>query len=728
MKIYINIFLLFICFLITQANSSSIMDEFPLVRDARNFKESKGGKAIPPQGRILESSFELLPINVNLIESSNKNLGWRYLVTLNVKRGARPIDEIVEQIVTKLLPESERNRLAISIGINEKITFDHLPDYSPTWDEIEPKWRSLEQYKVPILLQYNQWIAFRESKARPKFTASQVRKQIWERIEAEKNARNKEIILSTLIVQDESHSFPFGKMRTHLINLTFSSEFFKRLRAQSPLYIHIQDSDFTNLQTKPIFYPIGFQSEVIPFNEHYLFKRYDALIKFHQKQLNILPFIIGGAHIYDPTENLEDNILNQKKSKLWTRFASEMGNYIKHIIGQYHPYGLYFHEPNTLILDPVSIQQVSSLSSDLEKVKNRIRIHGIQFGIDSEMQEFTRNLFKDCTDQTCRDLMVFSTDTVLATSMVRGKNRYFTIQFKGEYNDHTKKFSNWSYKDIKAIHGMSQEIMHTNKWTNNISTSFKQNRVQDARKELAKLFSIFNPHYLAMAQNEKYMPIQFYSILNEYDRRVENSKNTLKEIFSHLSASYNKAQIGNIISYQLVSIAWECGQAMRLMFLSQLQSPIEQKLHALNDINNLLKRRLNYAKNNGYPAPNIYVSNLLDLNNVPYTITPLRVAQVNIPPNTQNIKAQNILVQKVKDKPNSQTDLLSIINQGFNDNSFRQLIGLLSTQHNKTMITKYAGYKGKNPTRDFDAMYNSPSLNRWNNIVSSICTPTSERE
>ena len=36
------------------AATNQIWGDFPLVRDARNFKESSGGKGVPAQGRIIE--------------------------------------------------------------------------------------------------------------------------------------------------------------------------------------------------------------------------------------------------------------------------------------------------------------------------------------------------------------------------------------------------------------------------------------------------------------------------------------------------------------------------------------------------------------------------------------------------------------------------------------------------------------------------------------------------
>lgn len=618
--------------------STRLSEEYSLVRDHCNFRESKGGKGIPAQGRILEESTKTYVINKSLIPLkptstlAQSQTPWRYVIALNCKRNSRNVDEIIEQLSQNLLPPEERERLAIVLGVNEKITLAEDRDYAPTWNTVIPSIEDLKKYNIPILFQYNQWTSFRSSKNNPSLTASQVRRELLDKLENIKKTKTErayESELNKLIEEDNSHGFPYGTMRSFLLNHKDSQKFIKDLHTPGiSVYIQIQDSDFTDLNTSPLFYNF-ISEEVVPVispKERYLLKRYDALISHRKSQTGFLPIIVGGAHVYSPEEDLGDSKLNEPSQKLYTRFSSEMGNMVKHIVGQVQSYGLYFHEPNTLILAPSSVQQMlqkrvedsSRLSSTIQK--------GIIFGIDSELQDFTRTLFDGCSDQTCRDFMTFSSNIVLATSMKRGKEKYFATRFRGTFDDKAKKFAQWSQADIKAIHSMAQEIIHPNKWTSAVSTSLVRHRKSDARKALSALFNLFDPHSLSKGEGrETYSPAQFYTTLIQYDDLIKNRSEDIKTKFSQFRSSYNYLEQGDLIGYYCISLAWECGQVMRTMFLNTFLSPqglAESNLPNLSDITKFLTQRFNYDYDRGHPTPNPFVVQLLDLDHIPYRMAP----------------------------------------------------------------------------------------------------------
>ncbi len=271
-------------------------------------------------------------------------------------------------------------------------------------------------------------------------------------------------------------------MRTHLLNNNCTQDFMAKFSRGKPVYFHIQDSDFTNLKTSPQFYSFGTPTEapIVSNAEEYLYKKYDSLISAMRRRNGHYPVIIGGAHVYDLAEILDAVGISAKQ---WTRLSSEMGNILKHILAVFQPYGVYFHEPNTMCLAPQTVDFLYGKTDETPLHFGRLKQNGISFSIDSEVQGFTRSLFDNMDDSTCRDGMIFSSTIVEATSMKR-TGRPFNIRFSGSYDEEIKRFRNWKSDDIVATHGMPQEITDPNAWMCNVSTSFSDHRKKDGTVDL----------------------------------------------------------------------------------------------------------------------------------------------------------------------------------------------------------------------------------------------------
>jgi hypothetical protein len=202
--------------------------------------------------------------------------------------------------------------------------------------------------------------------------------------------------------------------------------------------------------------------------------------------------------------------------------------------------------------------------------------------------------------------------------------RPFNIRFSGSYDEELKKFRNWKSDDIVAIHGMPQEITDPNAWMCNVSTSFADHRKKDARKLLCNLFSAFDPHALTGAR-AKYAASGFYETLVEYDAKIAEQKQTIKDTFQNLLAAYDKKGQGKLTAFYMLSAAWESGQAMRIMFLDNLIAPVMPARRILTvptllHERKLLADRLNYRVDRGHPFPNPFIITLLDLDSVPRRI------------------------------------------------------------------------------------------------------------
>ncbi|MEI6628048.1 MAG: hypothetical protein WCN27_01385 [Alphaproteobacteria bacterium] len=613
-------------FLVTPTFAAGLVadsiDNYPVVCDARNFKAATGGKSTKPQGIPLYDRSERLLIGkkfLDLPDIAGEEHPWRYMVTMNCKKGS--IDDLVlmvKKLATQLLPPEQCHRLAILIGINEKLSSFTDLDVPFDWSALKAKRNELEALGIPILFVYTPWSTYREGPEGT--TALDIIKNIKNLFDG-LNKRQADALRKTIKAQDDKHGFPFGAMRTHLLKNEFTNDFVSKFSREKPVYYHIQDSDFTSLQTFPQFYTFGVPTEtsITSVGEKYLYAKYDSVISAMQKRYAFYPVIVGGAHVYDPDEVLDNVGVGAKQ---WTRFASEMGNMIKHILAVFQPYGVYPHEPNTMCLAPQTVQYLHK-SGNLHPLLSRLKTEGITFGMDCEVQDFIRALFRGLNDNDCRKGMIFAANLVLATSMKRA-GRPFNIKLSGNYDQQAKKFQSWKSKDIKAIHGMPQEIIDPNAWMCNVSTSFSAHRKVDRRTLLCTLFSAFDPHALSGA-NAKYAPSRLYEILVGYEGEITRQKPTIKETFQNLLAAYDELGQGNLTAFYILSAAWEAGQTMRIMFLDNLEAPPMPAGRILavpnvTDIRKLLADRLNYKSDRGHPFPNAQIISLLDLDGVPRRI------------------------------------------------------------------------------------------------------------
>ncbi|MBY0293275.1 MAG: hypothetical protein K2W92_08330 [Alphaproteobacteria bacterium] len=598
-----------------------IWDDFPLVRDKRNFKEGVGGKGIPSQGRILRSA-KFLHINKKLLsEYTPTENNWRYVIAMNCRQGDREVTNILAKVV-RMVPKEQRQRLAVVLGINERVTAKTPLDYTPTWNDVlgKDEKKALSNFEVPILLVYFQWTSFRESEDDSTLDAQEIRKAILTRISKIKKGSQRERVLDKLHKQDLQHQFPFGEARTFLLENRKTQKFIAALHKEDcSVYVHVQDSDFIAYQEPLLFGNFQGKKPLIPANKNRLLSKFDEVIAHYEAHNRRLPIIVGGAHVYCPEEDLEEYTkklsiehLNSLKAKYWTRFASEMGNNIKHIIGQQHPYGLYFHEPNTLVLSPASAERLkrSEKSSEWKIIYKRLA-GGFRFGIDSEMQDFTRALFKEADDEVCRNGMVFSSTTVLSTSMKRGK-KPFTIVFSGDYDLEKNTFTNAVTADLKTLRGMSQEIISTNDWGSSVATSFNPHKVHDARKFLYLSLRLFDPINLLDPSNKK----SFSTALVRYNATIQRNREEIQTLFHNLRGYYNRLHEGDAVALQIITAGWETGQIMRLMFLNHLEPPA--KMGALDlekddrNIQLFLTKRFNFV----FEMINPFVVELLNFNSL----------------------------------------------------------------------------------------------------------------
>ena len=153
---------------ITFSSAQQLLDEYPLVRDHRNFKESAGGKGVPPQGRVLKDLMQSFFINENMLEDEwpqDHEFPWKYIVMLNCKMNSRSTSEIFTEITTKLIPEVELRRLGVIIGINEKLLLNHPLNHQPNFKQVVGCTEDeIKAFNIPVLILYVPWVEFRESK------------------------------------------------------------------------------------------------------------------------------------------------------------------------------------------------------------------------------------------------------------------------------------------------------------------------------------------------------------------------------------------------------------------------------------------------------------------------------------------------------------------------------------------------------------------------------------
>jgi hypothetical protein len=704
--------------------SMSTWEEFSEVKDKRNFKEKQGGKTVPAQGRIIETSTKTLEISPRPISIEQGTYPpWNYVIAMNCRRGDRSPAEIVHH-VTQLLPVEQHHRLGIIIGINEKVSIEHPVDYNPSWDEIlggKEVQESLRHYNVPIILVYYQWTSFWEHTLNKTLSASEVRQLMAAKLSHIRAERFIQTAKEKIRPVDETHQFPYGRARSHILGIPETHHFIAQFDSpRSEVYIHIQDSDFISFNETPKF--AMFQNpdvdSLIPPEESYLLSKYDRIITEQRKRNGRLPIIVGGAHVYSPQENMSDYLQWHRKIALdtvackeWTRFGSEMGNALKHIIGLQQPYGLYFHEPNTLILSPVSANRLyaSEKSADWKAIYRKLA-GGFQFGIDSELQDFTRKLFNGSSDSVCRMGMVFLATTILSTSMKRGK-KPFTIQYSGTYDERSTKFIDCTQDCFKTLRGMSQEIMHPNKWMSTVATSFASHRNCCARKVLCGLFNIFEPLGKLNPRDAEH----FRPFLVNYEEYLLRNQSTICDVFRSLISFYNKKNQGNAIAQNLISLSWECGQAMRLMLLDSLSNPEGIITHP--QVGKIAREFLARRFNSLSAEPNPHATALL----------------LHVPP-VKELSALPILMRQqeqhgaphLSSKPAGAKFLPQDVT--FTEEKYAWLLGKIKNKietGNLTykQVTQWAGYSGDNGRRDFATMEKKTCREKeikWANLIARL--------
>ena len=318
----------------TRVTDEELTKKFRLVQDERNYKASStGGKGFGPQGQIIEGK-TIMTRRINKIPSYNGDK-WRYVIAMNCRRGSNPIENVFKKI-NQLISEGNRNRLAFVLGINEKVTLEQPLSYRPEWRDLvtEDEKKLLKATKIPILLVYYQWTTFRDVEDQ-KLNAYQVREQMFVSADLHPQILEKWVKENT----EAKHEFPFGPAREILLNNDATKNFLKSLeKRNTPVYIHVQDSDVVSYQETLMF--TDFQSkEVAPLitdSVKCLLDKFDILIDFKRSQNGFLPIFVGGAHVYSPDEDLSELGITSDAAKNLTRLGTEMSNFVRYFL-QYSP-------------------------------------------------------------------------------------------------------------------------------------------------------------------------------------------------------------------------------------------------------------------------------------------------------------------------------------------------------------------------------------------------------
>lgn len=541
-----------------------------------------------PFGRMLLGHTYLMSLNETPSSSglSLKEHPWRYVVVVSCAKEAGKPKKIIKSLIKNLLPKAERKeRLAIILGINEKINGFDEKDRKCDISKIMSKddaneLKMLEKKGVPVLILYSQWTSYRQDPKNYQATAAQVREKIYQELEIlnKANPSGYNAQLGSLKAQDEKgkgisggrpHGFPFGEMRADLINCEASKKFLRSLCGGTcGLYLHIQDSDFKDLTTKPIFYRFA-KKTIIPDNETYLFKRYDALIDHWYNTRKGMPVLVGGAYVYKPEEkkvyfpdSKHKNQIASLASKWLSRFAIEKSNMKEHILGQYAPYGLYWHEPNTLVL--IQEPQGRRIAGNI-KLKKLLGNEDIRFGNFCEMQEFTEGYFAGYSDQARAEAMVFDAQCVLSTSMKRGADKdQFNVCFDGTFDERAQRFGlgkEGAQKTIAHMNNMPQGYALPRDVRSPLQTGFKNQMKKGATKCLEALFRCFDPYYLSGGP-KKFTNSQFVTTLANYESCLDKKKSEIEGCEKILKDCYS----AKIASFML-ACAFELGLLDRVMFM-----------------------------------------------------------------------------------------------------------------------------------------------------------------
>ncbi len=575
------------------------IQQYQEVKDKRNVLKSSGGKSYGPFGRIIEESKSILLINNDLNYKGSKR---RYVVAMNCQREKIPVENVLKKFHELISPESFY-RLALLLGINEKVTMKHPINYKPTVEEVlsEEIITILKNLNIPVMVVYYQWTTYRDLPYQidtDNLRAQKVREELFKLISTDRE------VLQYMLDEEEkaNHKFPFGSARNFLLNNNDSKKFVSSLHQNNcQVYIHIQDSDVVLYRQNLIFtdFLLGTTS-LIPRNIKHLLDKCDILIDHVENQNGFPPLFVGGAHTYTPAENLTDlgDQFNTLTSKYFTRFVSEMSNIIRHMVGQQQPYGIYFHEPNCLVLSPPSAKRMETHERLPEDIKTAYKklTEGFTFGNDSEMQGFTRKIFTGLDDNACCKGMIFSATIVLATSMKRGNKGPFTVEFDGKFDPSILRFCGWTKNPLTSMNSMSQEIIHPNKWVSMVTSSFTSHKKRGSLSLITNVLKLFTP---IMTPSKSF----------ESPYSEEEQKTKASELFHSLTGNYNE-----MVAFQIMTLAWETGQSIRLVLSKHLTNqPTSRKDQ---NIIAFLSKRINYEE----VGENPFVLKLLERDYIPKTI------------------------------------------------------------------------------------------------------------
>lgn len=620
-------------------DSDSSDDEFPYKIEKTVKKGKKGGKSVKNMGAVLSRgsySLRRIPKNQSTLPDS---IHFCYAVVV-VKRliESRLTQEFIYDYSHQLLPHEEaKQRLAIVIGENERETLDMPDDDLPDTpgrrearktarvnkkNEIEHHYRNLNIYEVATVIAYFCWQAnWINRKTSEKIDIKQVNEEFFKLSSVNPSRAHR-----LKRYECKRAHFPFGEARTFLYNLASVQKLFQVMKERTnvhggaKLYLVNQDSDYIELNHSPIFYPLLqlastknnmlsktlYEIKSSSDAREMLLEKCDKAIKqFHNEQRRY-PEFFGGGHNYSPNEDLPEitktrgfSELDINACKMWTRFGSELGNAVKHLIGQYNPYGLYFHEPFTIHLWQ----------------SNR----PIKFGPSSEMQDYSRKKLKNNRENT-KDYAKYHAGMTLTSSQKRAPTEeQFLRKFKGQY--YKGKFYGWSCQDICQLQDMPQEIFTSNEWANVIATSYdwakkitngsvkskdvrftsnmqlwnlKCGKPWDARSVLAWLYNLYDPHYMTfLYEKEQCKNFDWQEFIHSKERsKVSYSENTF---YFMLNAANYKAQIpdnnslrkkqlssiqeelvriyGNECSDEIIAIAKQTGELRQMMFAAVMAEP-----------------------------------------------------------------------------------------------------------------------------------------------------------
>lgn len=609
---------------------------FPYKISKKPQKVNKGGMSTENLGRVLTTRTKHYTRNDP--QQLPDHVHWSFAVCIAKSvYDARSNQEIIDDF-KNIAPNCDYGlqQIAFVLGNNEQITLEDDPNFDQPDNvrtakaankERNVNRKTLATYGIPTLFQYSYWQANWVDRTTGQPVNIQNVKEAYREIKASDPQR-----ATYLRNYERARSFyPFGASRSELYSADSSIKFFTALqqrvsvKATSNLFILNQDADYIDLSIQPAYYK-GFADlpETLANNANYaqlvttytelaveldpnktLFDHYNAAIQAHYAAHRIYPRFIGGAHIYSQTEDM--NYLRRepgwrrydiKACQEWTRFGSEMGNAIKHLIGQYNSFPLYFHEPNTML---------------------RWQGNPVRFGDKSEMDEYFRRELKSHARNSTHQAK-FHGGIVLATSQRRG-GKPFTVKFSGKFSN--GRFIDWSGDDIKALQGMPQEIMQANKWTSSVCTAFEKfksnNAVsetiqllkenwnmpkKDTRAVIARLYNLYDPHHIAFryhkfrqqkkawpafslddqrsyldnikhakakrkTDNLNYDKADFEYVLKHYDAlKPQANDDCIRQIKLLLKYVYDENTANNILN-----LAQQTGELRKAMFMSVLIEP-----------------------------------------------------------------------------------------------------------------------------------------------------------